>query len=193
MRFKTRPDGQDFTSIRPAYKDHFSGETRDPAAWIRSADALIEAAECLRPAVEEHWRRVQEAIEGGEPTSWPIKGPRIIPVHTMLMGFAAENLLKAIAVRRWAAKLPADLEKLPEELANHGLWALAQKLDLDLTPREAQLLWRLGDYAMWSGRYPMPVALGSFEPQAQVSTDFSSGMELLAKLRSEACGLEAGK
>ena len=72
----------------------------------------------------------------------------------MLAGYAFENLLKGVYVGRKGNQISET--QLPEELDTHNLVLLAQKLGLDLTSREIDLLNRLKATVVWRGRYPVP-------------------------------------
>jgi hypothetical protein len=175
----------------------YSEEVIDPEAWIRTARQLEEAANCLRPFVDSYWAQIRAASEkareemdqkGASSTVRPpvtLEHGELIPVHLMLMGMAAECLVKAALIRHGRVG-PVSPGKFPKELDGHEILARVTELGIPINREEAILLWRLNEYSVWSARYPVTKKLEQFSPQMASSRDTEEAAALLEKLRAAA-------
>jgi hypothetical protein len=188
-----RPDGQDFSSMRPALQEEFEQTWRKPRSWVRNGDLLRAAAAALRPSVEDYWRKTKAALErmreppeADQPArvfSPPREDPT--PAHGMLLGFAAENYLKSIWVcRHGRVTEAAKPGKLPTKILQHDLVSLLHELIPDGFGCDKSLLWRLGELVQWAGRYPTSATAQNFDPQYRSSRDAADSAELVEKIRS---------
>jgi hypothetical protein len=77
----------------------------------------------------------------------------------MLVGFAIENLCKAVLVHRRREELVAQkLTRLPDFLATHDLYQLLTDLGAQIPDAMVRnVLERLYRPSEWAGRYPTPV------------------------------------
>ena len=83
----------------------------------------------------------------------------------MLSAFAIENYLKGALVvfKKWSK---TDIkQELPKPLKSHNLTQLAELVKLPLNEEEADLMERLSEYAIWAGRYPVPLFSDNLRPQ----------------------------
>lgn len=119
----------------------------DPSRWLGWARSNRGAAELLHDA--EH----RENFEHYEKRLAPPARSYVQQV-LMLHGYAIENLLKGIYVRRPPKPIPSgELGEL-KGLA-HDLVGLARACKVSLTSEETQLLRSLTKIVSWQGRYPL--------------------------------------
>ncbi|MDQ5870767.1 MAG: hypothetical protein M3547_00990 [Acidobacteriota bacterium] len=150
----------------------FESKVFDTSEWLRQSDGLMAAAKLFEPTIDEQWQRIR-TFNGDLRTlpSWDARG-----VYFMLVGFAVENLLKGALVFSYVptngvmyfrtySPLYGEISQgdLPGLLKNHDLPALAQRLELELSPEEEDLLHRLTRATEWYGRYPVPVRYEELE------------------------------
>lgn len=82
----------------------------------------------------------------------------------MLMGFAFENLAKAVLITRDHSIVgDAKLGKWPTDRGGHGFAKLIRSILCQLSPDEENLLLRLEEYVVWAGRYPIPKSLHDYK------------------------------
>lgn len=134
----------------------------EPFPWWMQAWHLRLAAY----AVLDAYRQSQEAYWGSIPRKdGPVKLSDdqrfhlarlgIGPVFPFLMGLAFENKVKGILIAR--DRTLASGGKLSRELTrNHDLLELIEKVGLELSMEDRDLLRRLGECVLWAGRYPVP-------------------------------------
>jgi hypothetical protein len=135
--------------------------------WLITANQLRIAGDHLWSAYRTQMRRVGGAKGRTDSCGVVIKRLRR-PVHfgipCMLYGLALENALKALRATQIVAQGDAVIvcslkgERLHPALRHHNLEALAQQGGLSLSGADRNLLRRLEKFAVWAGRYPMPVA-----------------------------------
>ena len=148
------------TKERKQFEEHFALTVMDPSSWLEQAQGIRVAAS---PVLE----RLLGILH--EPQTRP--GVRLqmlacVRGYMLLTGFAFENVLKAIAVKRGllrttSQKLIFD-PKLKREKGGHSLTAFSRDLQLKLTLAERQYLKRLEEYTRWAGRYPVPLNSGEY-------------------------------
>lgn len=137
-------------------------EGNDPDPWITAANDLIAS----RDSLAQNRALAEEAAK-----STPM--PRMVPSHArsywvelMLVGFALENLLKALLlVRGKVLYRGGKLLKL-EGVKSHDLAALADHAGFELHAEERNLLGNLSLIMVGVGRYPF-----SPNPGRQVTTE----------------------
>lgn len=124
----------------------------NPAEWLRSADSLYSSALIFEPLVEQYWQSnnvEKKQIEHHLKTSM------------MIMGFAFENLFKALIVLNQLDDLKENFKKkpeLPRDLKSHDLGDLAKKAGLEISDSETtDLLDKLTRHSVWAGRYSCPI------------------------------------
>jgi hypothetical protein len=156
-------------------QEFFSRNLLEPQSWVSKADELWEAAELLRPALEERWQKARSdpawAHLGGNPPLG-LNGVRL-----MLCAFAIENLCKASLVSSLSEAERQQVEhkgSLPSRLGSHNLPALARAAGFDVSAEEEAELLRLMEAAVAFGRYPLPKGaerLFAEEPPSQKARD----------------------
>jgi hypothetical protein len=140
----------------------YSQRVSDWELWVNKADELIRAAKLLEQHVRESWSIITKDFEDGRYTD-PHKSPRKYPpnpqsTYFMLAAFALENLLKSIVIRNREKEYHNRLfRRLPGDIQTHDLWHLSQKVKLNATLEEEDLLRRLSRQSIWAGRYPIPI------------------------------------
>ena len=93
-----------------------------------------------------------------------------VRAHMLLMGFAIENLVKAVAASRGMVSLQPPNKKgerkldygLPRTRAGHALTDAVGALGISLTSAEQDWLRRAEEYSSWAGRYPFPMNLSDY-------------------------------
>jgi hypothetical protein len=126
----------------------------------------MAAAELFEATIEKQWQMYRTF--DGDMRSLPSWDGRA--VYFMLAAFSVENLLKGALVFanvptngimyfRTYSPLYGEISQgdLPGILKTHDLNELAERLGLQLSPEEEDLLFRLTRAAEWHGRYPVPV------------------------------------
>jgi hypothetical protein len=84
--------------------------------------------------------------------------------YMMLMGFAFENLAKAVLITRDHSIVSStQLGKWPTGRGGHGFVKLIRSILGKLSPDEENLLLRLEEYVVWAGRYPIPKSLQGYK------------------------------
>lgn len=142
------------------FEQIFETIASDPSAWLEQAQGMKMAAE---PVLQSFLEILNE------PQSRPgvrLKKLAYIDAYMLLIGFAFENLLKAIAVSRGLLTLPNKKLKVDSMLKHdwdhHRLTGLACSLHLQLTLEEHRYFERLEEFIRWSGRYPVSMKSGIY-------------------------------
>ncbi len=137
------------------YKNTFSIIATDSFAWL-------EQAQCLQIASKPILKCLLEiANESQTIDHVRLKKLSFVSTYMLIMGFAFENLLKAIAVSRRLitlnnSKLKFD-SSLPKTKSQHSLSQYCKALKVELTSEETDYLKRIEEYVYWAGRYPLPI------------------------------------
>lgn len=129
--------------------------------WMQAQNLLLAAYAVLdahKESCEAYWGSVLKEnglIKLNEEQAFHLARIGIGPVFPFLMGLAFENKLKGILVARDSSLVSGG--KISRELAgSHNLLALFDKVGLDLSTEDRDLLCRLGECVLWAGRYPVP-------------------------------------
>jgi hypothetical protein len=157
------------------------GGWRDKAAQLRFSAGVIQ--ECFNELVVEGRRRATNADRS-------IQELGLLHSSMLLLGFAAENLIKAVLVANDPTRVKdGELKKWPG--GGHDLLkliALPPCDTIELSDAERHLLVRLGESILWAGRYPIPLRAETYH-QSQVesrvsliSTDFDVADGLFTRL-----------
>lgn len=88
----------------------------------------------------------------------------LIGIYFLLMGYALENLVKAICM------IVHPEYFTPNKLTGiktHNLRELCTRCSIDLDKDELILLDKLSEYVEWMGKYPIPLELGKMYPKQQ--------------------------
>jgi len=150
---------------------------QQPAAWLRSAEHLRDAAEIILkhelPAEISYSREHKIAEE--EATAVSVRDGTVAgvadikaiapnyPPAQLLYAYAIENVLKGLIV----SKRPDLIQerKLDDELKNHDLNELAEKAEVTVDERdERSVLEALSKLSIWAGRYPVALNQRNFSP-----------------------------
>jgi hypothetical protein len=128
-----------------------------PEAWLASGEQLLADAQTLAAPVATWWDKWGEYVHGRGPEPLGDGGHRTM---LMLLGFAAENFLKARLVDELSEqeiKRARSESKLPKRLSTHGLESLAKAAGFSLPERDIYWLAKLERAAVWMARYPVPL------------------------------------
>jgi hypothetical protein len=153
----------------------------DSTAWLTTGQRLLSSADVLWSASTDYFEAVNRAFElafprtsdevrtsdGVRTVDLPaeieaelLEGPSHALAFLLLAGYAIENLLKAVHVRRkvLAGELVVDADGALIGISmTHNLSELARRVFGvgELSEGEQQILRRLSLIATWSGRYPV--------------------------------------
>jgi len=127
-------------------KRHFLKLGRDPINWLREAGELKRASEILYKEVEADYNEMKEG-------TWT-RRHYIFAQYQMLTGFALQNLLKAIYIKRHPNKPVAEIDRFTHK--THDLKALTSKMHILVSREELDLLERLTEYVTSAGQFPIP-------------------------------------
>lgn len=152
----------------------------EPIAWKGTASRLKRAADHLfevyhGASVRSIDRLVKEVKEGNSPppgtsNSRSLDGQeledhldgQLIGVYMFLMGYAIENLLKAILMVQHPEYFRAT-EKMTD-IQSHNLASLSVRCRIVVSEEERKLLDRLAMYIDWAGKYPVPLLSTKMPP-----------------------------
>lgn len=129
--------------------------------WMQARNLLLAAYAVLdahKESFEAYWGSVPKEsglVRLSEEQAFHFARIGIGPVFPFLMGLAFENKAKGILVARDSSLVSGG--KISRDLAgSHNLLALFDKVGLDLSTEDRDLLCRLGECVLWAGRYPVP-------------------------------------
>jgi len=158
---------------------YFAEALSNPNSWLGTAANLILVCEKIETEIPVLWKGILDD-KSELPTLFthPEKMEhRLLDTYLMLMGFAMENILKAIIVSQDpnAYKNKAlRQKKLPADLDGHGLLELAASINFELDAEEKSVLGRLEDHLVWAGRYPVPTKPSSYDHAFAIPSRTSS-------------------
>ena len=109
--------------------------------------------------------------------------------YMMMMGFAFENLAKAIFITRDHSIVSnANLGTWPMSRGGHGFAKAIKSILSQLSPVDENLLLRLEEYVVWAGRYPIPKSARAYKAAEEAglykhaSSDVKVVEEIFSKL-----------
>ncbi len=148
-------------------RQQFQLKATEPISWKSRAYLLKNAADHLFDIQYEAISHLLESMEIGakvdkEPVIYGSKGwteqseSSLITIYFLLMGYAFENLIKAMCVLKNPNVLAND--KL-NGIKSHDLRHLCKQCNLKLDENELALLDELSIYVVWRGKYPIPLDL----------------------------------
>jgi hypothetical protein len=159
---------------------------QQPAAWLRSAGRLRDAAEAIlkhelpaeraysqaREIADEEARAESVRNDTGVGVA-DIKAiaPNYPPAQ-LLYAYAIENVLKGLIVLKRPGLIRED--ELDGELKTHDLKKLAKKAKVTVDQQEGPVLEALTRLSMWAGRYPIAPAPSVDTPNPNVWLDYGS-------------------
>jgi hypothetical protein len=80
---------------------------------------------------------------------------QLITVYFLLIGYAFENLLKAILMFEHPEYFRPDAKM--KDIQSHDLVKLCGRCNISLQPQERNMLEKLTIYIEWQGKYPIPL------------------------------------
>jgi hypothetical protein len=181
--------------VRPADSKEFAKRTfkagQQPAAWLRSAGRLRDAAEvilkqelqaevsysqALKIADEEAVAEIVRNNTGVGAADIKAIAPNYPPAQ-LLYAYAIENVLKGLMV----FKRPDLIQEhgLHGELATHDLNELAKKAKVTVEQRERSVLEALTNLSKWAGRYPIARGPSDDTPNPNAWLDYGSAHPIM--------------
>lgn len=144
---------------RDQFEESYKLIGTDPAAWLEQALGMKIAAD---PVLES---LMALFCNSGNKIDVRLKKIAYVRAYMLLMGYAFENIIKAIAAKRGLLAMNPNLgfdKSFKQEKGGHGLSAAAGSLDLDMSASEQAYLRRLEEYLHWAGRYPVSLKRGTY-------------------------------
>jgi len=142
---------------------------QQPAAWLRSAGHLRDAAEVIlrhELQAEVSYSLARKIAEGEAAAARVRDGANFAvadikatapnyPPAQVLYAYAIEDVLKGLIVFNQPELIQEH--KLDDELKNHDLNELAEKAEVTVGHEERPILEALSQLSIWAGRYPVAV------------------------------------
>ena len=134
--------------------------------WYDTAKRLKFSAAVLYAKLSELFDPENEIIDIQEFRSNQLA---IFQSHMMLLGFALENLVKAVSIKKYTEQGNMilsfeDLQKKVWKVNNaHDIAAIAKSCNFNLTADESNLLDRHTEFVMWAGRYHIPKIRSAYD------------------------------
>ncbi len=129
---------------------HYDRTGNTPTAWILAAGSLQAAARILK-AHRDLFDPSQLKVGDNVPDEGKVLFPEL-----MLRGFAVECMLKALWLKRGNKLAVGGKYVGIKGAANHNLLQLSDKVGLHVNERERDVLKRLSNIMISTGRYPIP-------------------------------------
>ena len=133
--------------------DYHIDKILDPSSWVLAAEGLMDSASLLEPKACKYFQSNDAEKKDSV---------RYLKTQLMLVGFAFENMFKALIVQKQRDALASEFRnkgKLPHVLKSHDLVDLAHKAGLTLSDEITKsFLVRLTRHSVWAGRYPVPIS-----------------------------------
>jgi hypothetical protein len=179
------------------YDSTFKAAAENGDLWMSSARSLMRAADLL-------WRSVSADLAGKTPPvgghhadvsqhheQRVFGGPFLVHAAPFLMlaGFAVENGLKAMHVKKAQAGATTSKSgtiKLSPTLHTHNLRHLAATAGISLSVDDTALLDRLTEFLEWAGRYPVGATANG---QAVVQVIWASDRDAIQQFIDRVAGL----
>lgn len=172
-----------FTDERldPMWQRQFDTAARMPLAWLLTARQLWKAAEAAyeiaHSAHEESVRSMLQEMENKQQLisrtlsneeSERVRDISLFYVYSMLIAFTIENLAKGILIAQHA-ELVMPSGAIAAPIKSHDLSKLCTNALGNISDEEKDVLDVLSDFAVWRGRYPIPLNWHEMKPR-QTST-----------------------
>ncbi|MBL1265840.1 hypothetical protein [Candidatus Methylomicrobium oryzae] len=129
-------------------KERFDLAGNAPSAWLMTADFLLAGARVL---IREFQSPNMDLPIG---SLIPIE-EKLLPSAFLLYGFALENLMKALLLKKSDRKFAIDGKLKLENIDRHDLSLLAQQADFYVSEEEKLVLSSLSTKLVSSARYPV--------------------------------------
>lgn len=174
---------------KQARRAYYQRKISSEKVWRNQAVELIAAANVLESVLRDRFKSRSKEFDKTPNQNPSVPFPDgMLGVYRMLMAYALENLLKAkwvkLNVRGKRGQLLA-VEKLPKELDDHNLVALAKRIHLDLKDEDEELLHRLTLYSTWAGRYPVPKKFQDLRPRWHSSSEIRSIKQFVGRIKKQ--------
>jgi hypothetical protein len=134
--------------------------------WHDTAKKIKYASEVLYERLDDMMSREHEIEDIDE---FHFNQLALLESHMMLMGFALENLIKALSIKKYTSQGSSitafeDLPKKVWKVKNaHDISGIAKNCHFPLTEDEADLLDRHTEFVIWAGRYHIPKSKSGYD------------------------------
>ncbi len=150
---------------------HVRDATR-PEAWLRMSRQQYGSAKTLRKSSKALWKDVRALMktERQRGILQIEKSIGNLNASLLLLGYAIENALKAIALKLHFGLSEPDLFLLPSSsMLGHRLSKIASSCEIILNANEVALLEHFEEVVKWAGKYPSgqaPTSKEKFQKRA---------------------------
>jgi hypothetical protein len=141
------------------YEEWFAKKVWEPTSWLKSARDLLAAISALTPYLVSEWKDV----ESGRKPFAETHG-----VYLMLAGFAMENILKLLIIRR-LSKDHFSKTEIPKDIKIHKLHDLAVAANVTLRSEQIDLINKITDFVVWGGSISSSNKFQGFETRPDVN------------------------
>jgi hypothetical protein len=137
----------------------FDSELYSHYYWHDTAKKLKYSSEVLSEKLSDIMSRENERSDIQE---FHMNQLALFQSHMMLIGFALENLIKAVSIKQYTSQGNSitsfeELQKKVWKAKNsHDISEIAQNCNFLLTDDESDLLDRHTEFVIWAGRYHIP-------------------------------------
>jgi len=162
--------------------DYYQRKLSRYKTWLSKAAQLLEASKIIEAKIKNDFDALKNSGTAEKTGRLPFG---LLEIHSLLVGFAIENSLKAKWVKincRGSKNEMLTHSKLPKEIHGHNLLLLAGKVGLKLSADECEWLNRLSEYLKWAARYPVPVEAKDLKPRLLSGSDLSKSNNLVFAL-----------
>lgn len=178
------PDGEVLHPGSPemleSWRRTLASGTRRPILWAvtaaelkRAHDVLWDAHVSASATFMSRLTREVAAREAGHPVPWAPDDVELLGPAMMLAGLSIENLAKGAFIAKHPEQVgPEGLEPWPR--SGHGICDLLASAGVALEPEEVELVSRLEKFALWAGRYPVPMRFGDSAPRAYIESSVAA-------------------
>lgn len=145
--------------IEKVYVPQYIDQALKSESWLSNSEQLIKTAREFEKDLDILWGAPANYSKRTEnqPALGFIQG-----IYFMLIAYAIENICKAAIIKTNRIKLESEIvktKKLPKSLNTHNLVKLVrEKVGLDISVNDEELLMRLERNAVWASRYPVPLS-----------------------------------
>ncbi|HCV42296.1 MAG TPA: hypothetical protein DGH68_02340 [Bacteroidetes bacterium] len=144
-------------------KEFIAKVAANPNAWLLNALKLFASAELLHgKSTQEYYQEIDQLLSRNKEvtTTDALNAFDYLKVSLLLAGYGFESMLKFGYVKANQESMQAMIlqnGRIPEELKDHNLVRLAQKVSYPLTATRRVFFEKLTTHSTWAGRYPIPV------------------------------------
>lgn len=156
--------------LEKVYVPQYIDKALNPELWLSNSEQLIKTANEFEKDLDILWGPPADYTKRNksQPSLGFIQG-----IYFMLIAYAIENICKAAIIETNKPKLESQIikkKKLPKLLNTHNLVKLVRdKLGINISVDDEELLLRLERNAVWASRYPVPLSCEDINANKKLS------------------------